>query len=215
MKFSSVILVLCLLLQVTAKSQDGWNLKKDKNGIKVFSKKSDKFKFDQLKVECVLDGKVSQLAAVLLDVDNQHQWVYKTNKSQLLKEMGVGDVLYYSEIACPWPFENRDLVVRMNIVQNSINKVMTIEARNVDDYIPARNNLVRIKYSNAQWTVTPINSNQLKVEYTIEVDPGNNVPAWLLNLFASNGPYESFINLREKMKVAPYAEAKFAFLSDN
>jgi hypothetical protein len=215
MKVTSILIIFCLLLQASAKSQDGWNLKKDKNGIKVFSKKSDKFKFDQLKVECVLDGKVSQLAAVLLDVDNQYQWVYKTNKSQLIKEIGAGDILYYSEIACPWPFENRDLVVRMNIAQNAINKVVTIEAKNVNDYIPTKNNLVRINYSNALWTVTPINSNQLKVEYTIEVDPGKNVPAWLLNLFASNGPYESFINLREKMKSSPYTEAKFSFLSDN
>lgn len=214
MKFSSILILFCLLLQTTVKSQDGWTLKKDKNGIKVFSKKSDKFKFDQLKVECVLDGRISQLAAVLLDVNNQYQWVYKTRKSQLLKEESAGEILYYSEIDCPWPFENRDLVVRMNIVQNTINKVMTIEAKNVNDLVPDKHNLVRIKYSNAIWTVTPISSSQFKVEYRIEVDPGNGVPAWLMNLFASNAPYESFVNLREKMKLLPYAQAKFPFLID-
>ncbi len=215
MKFIFILFSCCLLFQLSVKSQDGWTLKKDKNGIKVFSKKSDKFKFDQLKVECVLDGKISQLAAVLLDVNNQYLWVYKTTKSQLLKEMGEGDVLYYSEISCPWPFENRDLVVRMNITQNTESKVMTIEAKNVDDFVPDKNNLVRIKYSNVLWTITPISSVQFKVEYKIEVDPGNNVPAWLLNLFASNGPYESFVNLREKMKSAPYLQAKFPFITDN
>ena len=214
MKFSSILILLCSLLQTTVKSQDGWTLKKDKNGIKVFSKKSDKFKFDQLKVECVLDGRISQLAAVLLDVNNQYQWVYKTRKSQLLKKEGAGEILYYSEIDCPWPFENRDLVVRMNIVQNTINKVMTIEAKNVNDLVPDKHNLVRIKYSNAIWTVTPISISQFKVEYRIEIDPGNGVPAWLMNLFASNAPYESFVNLREKMKLLPYAQAKFPFLID-
>ncbi len=214
MKFSSILILLCSLLQTTVKSQDGWTLKKDKNGIKVFSKKSDKFKFDQLKVECVLDGRISQLAAVLLDVNNQYQWVYKTRKSQLLKEESAGEIFYYSEIDCPWPFENRDLVVRMNIVQNTINKVMTIEAKNVNDLVPDKHNLVRIKYSNAIWTVTPISISQFKVEYRIEIDPGNGVPAWLMNLFASNAPYESFVNLREKMKLLPYAQAKFPFLID-
>ena len=214
MKFSSILILLCSLLQTTVKSQDGWTLKKDKNGIKVFSKKSDKFKFDQLKVECVLDGRISQLAAVLLDVNNQYQWVYKTRKSQLLKEESAGEIFYYSEIDCPWPFENRDLVVRMNIVQNTINKVMTIEAKNVYDLVPDKHNLVRIKYSNAIWTVTPISISQFKVEYRIEIDPGNGVPAWLMNLFASNAPYESFVNLREKMKLLPYAQAKFPFLID-
>lgn len=214
MKFSSILILLCSLLQTTVKSQDGWTLKKDKNGIKVFSKKSDKFKFDQLKVECVLDGRISQLAAVLLDVNNQYQWVYKTRKSQLLKEESAGEIFYYSEIDCPWPFENRDLVVRMNIVQNTINKVMTVEAKNVNDLVPDKHNLVRIKYSNAIWTVTPISISQFKVEYRIEIDPGNGVPAWLMNLFASNAPYESFVNLREKMKLLPYAQAKFPFLID-
>jgi hypothetical protein len=214
MKLCSILILLCLLFQTTVKSQNDWTLKKDKNGIKVFSKKSDKFKFDQLKVECVLDGRISQLAAVLLDVNNQYQWVYKTSKSLLLKEERAGEVLYYSEIDCPWPFENRDLVVRMNIVQNTLNKVMTIEAKNVNDYVPDKHNLVRIKYSNATWTVTPISGSQFKVEYRIEVDPGNGVPAWLLNLFASNGPYESFVNLRKKMKLPPYAQAKFPFLID-
>lgn len=215
MKFIFLFFPCFLLAHLTIKSQDGWSLKKDKNGIKVFSKKSDKFKFDQLKVECVLDGKISQLAAVLLDVNNQYQWVYKTNKSQLLKEMGEGDVVYYSEISCPWPFENRDVVVRMNIAQNKLSKVLTIEAKNVADYIPVKNNLVRIQYSNALWTVTPLSSSQFKVEYSIEVDPGSNVPAWLVNLFAINGPYESFVNLREKMKVSPYLQATFPFITDN
>jgi hypothetical protein len=126
MKFCSILILLCLLFQTSVKSQNEWALKKDKNGIKVFSKKSDKFKFDQLKVECVLDGRISQLAAVLLDVNNHYQWVYKTSKSQLLKEESASQELYYSEIDCPWPFENRDLVIRMSIVQNTFTKVMTI-----------------------------------------------------------------------------------------
>jgi len=214
MKFCSILILLCLLFQTSVKSQNEWALKKDKNGIKVFSKKSDKFKFDQLKVECVLDGRISQLAAVLLDVNNHYQWVYKTSKSQLLKEESASQELYYSEIDCPWPFENRDLVIRMSIVQNTLTKVMTIEAKNVNDYVPDKHNLVRIKYSNATWTVTPISDSQFKVEYRIEVDPGNGVPAWLLNLFASNGPYESFINLRKRMKLPPYAHAKFPFIID-
>jgi START domain len=214
MKFTSVLLVLCLLLPATVMCQTDWKLKKDKNGIKVFSRKSDKYKFDELKVECILDGSISQLAAVLLDVNNQHQWVYKTARSQLLEAVREGEILYYSEIQCPWPLQNRDLVVRMQMVQNISNKVVTIEAKNVDSYMPDKKHLVRIKYSNATWTVTPVGPAQFKVDYKIQVDPGDGVPAWLLNLFAINGPYESFMNLKEKIKLPVYAGAKFPFLTD-
>lgn len=216
MKMSYFLLVVAttLLFQFSVKSQPAWSLKKDKNGIKVFSRKSDTYKFDELKVECEFEGRLSQLAAVILDVNNQYKWVYKTNKSQLVKEMSAADVFYYTEIDCPWPFENRDMVVRMTVMQNTANKVMTIIAKSVNDYLPEKNRVVRIRYSNAIWTVTPINNKQFKIEYKIQVDPGDGIPAWLLNLFAINGPYESFLNLKEKLKLPQYLQAKYAFITD-
>lgn len=214
MSYFLLVVATTLLFQFSVKSQPAWSLKKDKNGIKVFSRKSDTYKFDELKVECEFEGRLSQLAAVILDVNNQYKWVYKTNKSQLVKEMSAADVFYYTEIDCPWPFENRDMVVRMTVMQNTANKVMTIIAKSVNDYLPEKNRVVRIRYSNAIWTVTPINNKQFKIEYKIQVDPGDGIPAWLLNLFAINGPYESFLNLKEKLKLPQYLQAKYAFITD-
>lgn len=209
-----ILLFICLLFQNAVQGQDDWKLKKDKNGIKVYSRKTKNFKFDQLKVECEFEGRLSQLAAILFDVDNQYKWVYKTAKSQLLKQVTAADVFYYSEIECPWPFENRDMISRMTVTQNKANKVMTLVAKSVDDYLPAKKNLVRLKYSNAVWTVTPLNNSHFKIDYTIQIDPGDGAPAWLLNMFASDGPYESFCNLKEKLKSPQYISAKFPSVID-
>lgn len=215
MKFRPYILVvICLLLTPAAQCQSDWKLKKDKNGIKVFSRKTTEFKFDELKVECEFDGKISQLVAVILDVNNQHQWVYKTAKSELIKQVTGADLFYYSEIECPWPFENRDLVARMTITQNASNKILTIVAKSIDGYLPNKKNIVRIKYSNALWIITPLDNNQFKVEYKIQIDPGDGIPVWILNMFATNGPYESFKNLKEKVKLPTYMMAKFPFIND-
>ncbi|MEP7142126.1 MAG: START domain-containing protein [Ferruginibacter sp.] len=215
MKFISFILVMvCMLLQISVKCQEDWTLRKDKNGIKVFSRKTKNFKINELKVECLFEGRLSQLAAVLFDVNKQYQWVYKTTKSQLLKQISEADVFFYTEIECPWPYDNRDLVVHMNMKQNPGNKVMTIEAKNVNEYLPEKKDIVRVKYSNATWTVTPINTRQFRIDYRIQIDLGDGVPAWLLNLFSTNGPYESFSNLKEKIKLPQYAHSKFPFLLD-
>ena len=208
------LLLFCLLLQTTAQCQEDWKLKKDKNGIKVYSRKTPNFKFDELKVDCIFEGKISQLAAVILDVNNQYQWVYKTAKSELLKQVTNADLFYYSEIECPWPFHNRDLIARMTITQNTSTKILSIEAKSVDNYLPSKKNLVRVKYSNALWTITPLNNAQFKVEYKIQIDPGDGVPAWILNMFATNGPYESFKNLKDKIMLPAYAAAKFPFIKD-
>ena len=164
------LLLFCLLLQTTAQCQEDWKLKKDKNGIKVYSRKTPNFKFDELKVDCIFEGKISQLAAVILDVKNQYQWVYKTAKSELLKQVTNADLFYYSEIECPWPFHNRDLIARMTITQNTSTKILSIVAKSVDNYLPSKKNLVRVKYSNALWTITPLNNAQFKVEYKIQID---------------------------------------------
>ena len=208
------LLLFCLLLQTTAQCQEDWKLKKDKNGIKVYSRKTPNFKFDELKVDCIFEGKISQLAAVILDVKNQYQWVYKTAKSELLKQVTNADLIYYSEIECPWPFHNRDLIARMTITQNTSTKILSIVAKSVDNYLPSKKNLVRVKYSNALWTITPLNNAQFKVEYKIQIDPGDGVPAWILNMFATNGPYESFKNLKDKIMLPAYATAKFPFIKD-
>ncbi|MEP7106376.1 MAG: START domain-containing protein [Ferruginibacter sp.] len=215
MKFTYLIFVLtCMFLQISVKCQEEWNLKKDKNGIKVFSRKTKDFSLDELKVECVFEGRISQLAAVLFDVNKHYQWVYKTTKSQLLKEISTTEVIFYTEIECPWPFDNRDLVVHMNMVQHPGNKVMIIEAKNVSNFLPEKSNIVRVKYSKTTWTITPLNNQQFKIDYRLQIDLGEGVPSWLLNLFSINGPYESFMNLKEKIKLPPYLHAKFPFLSD-
>ena len=177
-----ILVLICLLLKTTAQCQEDWKLKKDKNGIKVYSRKTPNFKFDELKVDCIFEGKMSQLAAVILDVNNQYQWVYKTAKSELLKQVTDADLFYYSEIECPWPFDNRDLIARMTITQNTSTKILSIVAKSVDNYLPSKKNIVRVKYSNALWTITPLNNAQFKVEYKIQIDPGDGVPAWILNM---------------------------------
>src|SRR6187401_2898474 len=111
MKFVSFILMFIILcVHKDGFTQESWTLKKDKNGIKVFSRKIKDFSVDELKVETIFEGSISQLAAVIFDVNNQYKWVYKTSKSQLLKAVNPADVYFYAEIECPWPFDNRDLI---------------------------------------------------------------------------------------------------------
>lgn len=214
MKFVTILISICLFCQQPVESQEDWTLKKDKNGIKVFARKNKGFKFNELKVETLFEGKISQLAAVIFDVKNQKNWVYKTTKSELLKAINATDLFYYTEIEVPWPLDNRDMAVHMTVHQNPQTKVMTIVAKNMDDYVPVKKDKVRIKYSNATWITTPVNHSQYRVEYRIQLDPGDDVPAWILNLFSTAGPYESFINLKEKIKQPQYAQIKFSTIID-
>ncbi len=203
-----------LLIQVSVKSQGDWILKKNENGIKVFTRPAIVQKFDELKAECVFGGRISQLAAVLLDVNNHTRWSYKTLKSQLLQTLSPTDFFYYTEIKCPWPFQNRDVVSHFSLKQDIKTRVLTVEARDIKGYLPDKPGITRLVYSRVDWIITPLDKKRFKVEYRVQVDPGGSAPTWILNLFATKGPYESLMKLREEINRPPYLQAKFSFVVD-
>ena len=208
------IILMALVCQLTVKSQQSWNLKKDKNGIKIFTRKTDSSTIDELKVECTIEGTLSQLAAVILDMNSHTDWVYKSSKCYLLKQNSPTDLLFYNETECPWPLNNRDLVAHLTLTQDPTNKTMIIEARDVDGYLPVRKDIVRTKHSYVRWKVIPIDDKNLQIEYTIQVDPAGSIPSWILNLFASKGPYETFMKLKEIVKRPQYQKNKVPFILD-
>ena len=67
------------------------------------------------------------------------------------------------------------------------------------NYGPPVKDLVRIPYSKGAWYVTTVSNKIIHLNYVLEVDPGGSVPAWILNLFSTKGPLETFKNLKNKM----------------
>ena len=208
------VVLLALICQLTLKGQENWSLKKDKNGIKIFTRKTDSSNIEELKVECAMEGSMSQFAAVILDMKGHTEWVYKSSKCYLIKQNTPTDLFFYNETECPWPLTNRDLVAHMVLSQDPKNKTMIIEVRNVDGYMPVQKDIVRTKHSFVRWKIVPIDNKKLQIEYTIQVDPAGSIPSWIINLFATKGPYETFMKLKEVVKRPEYQKNKPSFILD-
>ena len=80
--------------------------------------------------------------------------------------------------------------------------------------IDSNKNIVRIPQSYSKWYIQPLQKGQVQIEYILQVDPGGMVPAWLINLFAARGPFESFKNLRKQVKKDIYNRVKIDFITD-
>lgn len=213
MKHFLSFLILLTLVQ-SGRAQNGWVLKKEKDGIKVYSRASDHSNFNALKVELVLPASLHALAALILDIGSYPRWSFNTEQSYVLKQISPAELYFYTEINSPWPASNRDLAVHLRITQDAASKVMTIQSDGVPSYIPPKKDIVRVPFSKERWTVTPLDKSTIKIEYEVDVDPGASAPAWLVNSFSSKGPYETFKNLRENIKGAKYRDAKISFITD-
>ena len=132
----------------------------------------------------------------------------------MLKQVSPVDLYYYSEVNVPWPVSNRDFVAHIIATQNPVTKAVTVNAENLPDLVPKKDNVVRIRQSDSKWVATPAGVNLVKIEYTLFADPGGIVPAWLINLFITRGPFETFKKLREHVKKPAYTNIHLANIKD-
>jgi hypothetical protein len=213
-KRSCFILILALLIQMHGKAQQGWTLRKESDGIKVYSRNDPQSKFNELKAELTVQAKLSDLAALILDVPAYHEWSYNTKLSYILKKEGPAELFFYTEINSPWPASNRDLALHLRLTQDAVSRVMTIREESAPDLVPQKKGIVRIHLSKETWTVTPIDKAAIRIDYQIEVDPGTSAPAWLINAFATKGSLETFRSLREQIRQPKYREAILPFIKN-
>jgi hypothetical protein len=195
-------------------AQTEWNLKKEKDGIAVYTGKVDDSKFKSIRVLCSIPASLSQLVAVLMKPNLQPQWVVATKQASLVKQLSSAHIYYYAEASLPWPLNNRDMVIDLQMSQNSVTKLLTIHANTIDNILPAREGKQRVPLSQATWLVQPIANNRISIDYQIRIDPGGGIPPWMVNLFITKAPLESFKNLSKMMLENQFKGQHFDFLKD-
>lgn len=210
----SVLFVIVIFISFSAIAQEDWKLKSEKDNIKIYSKSLPESKIKSLKVVCPINARLTQLAAVLLDIKATAEWVYKTKSAIVQKQLSPTEIIYYSEIDMPWPLSNRDFIVRIKVSQDPVSKIITVDTENLPNYLPVKEDIVRVVRSEAKWVFKPMGKNQVLIEYTLVVDPAGSIPTWLVNMFSTKGPLECFQKLKEQINKPAYARVRLPFITD-
>jgi hypothetical protein len=199
----SKILVSLILIIVSSAgfSQSSWVLRKEKDGIFVYDLKTDTSKFNSIKVETELNGRVEDLISLLMDVGSHKDWAYGTKSATVLKRLSDREIIFYKVINSPGlVVSDRDVVIRLKIMRDPGTKTVNVKSVAVPDYIPPKQNLVRVPLSNEIWTIVPLPNQKIRIHYLLQVDPGGALPPLLVNMFVARGPFETFSNLRDLLK---------------
>ncbi|MBU1823224.1 MAG: hypothetical protein KKG00_17215, partial [Bacteroidetes bacterium] len=124
---------------------------------------------------------MSQFYSFFVDVDHYEDVIKGTKVAKLITQPNSFEFMYYTVIDLPWPASNRDLTVQANIDVDKGNDKMTIQAENKEGVKPKNSSLVRVPYWRAEWRIRQKENNYLDIEYFFKVDPGGNLPAWIVN----------------------------------
>lgn len=187
---------------------EGWTLRKNKNGVQVFTKENTETSFDLIKAECILPHTPKQLLCLISDVESHTKWVYNAVVTRTFKTVSDLEFYYYGETFAPWPVSNRDHVFHVKAAQNPNTKVIEIDVHSVPTLLPEVPGKVRVPRSHSHWILKP-HPRGVLVTYTLDIDPGGSLPAWLVNLATVDGPYLSFEAMKKVLKENDYKIKKF------
>ena len=151
---------------------------------------------------------------LLSEVDHYPAWGYKVAESKLLTQTSVNESVYYSKLDFPWPLDDRDIIMRNNVVQDPLTGKIVATSVAAPGYIAENKDVVRIKNAKTIWTIVPGSGGWLYVEYYIYSDPGGSLPDWLVNMAIDVGPRETIKNIREFVRLPKYQTAKLAHIKD-
>ena len=196
--FTLLVLLLCVTQAI---AQVEWKRVAARDGIKVYAKTVPDSKIKAMKAECVLDARVDDVIALLMDVEAAGQWVCHTKSCKLIKKVSDTELFYHTEVSLPWPLDNRDFVTHLKVVKHAKSDVVTVEAPAVPGIMPSRKGIVRISASTNRWLIRPLPNGKVWVEYMLQVDPGGHIPAHVVNMFACRAPIETFQNMRKVLAV--------------
>jgi len=220
LRFLSSLLAITFLFVATtilsqshdSASDDGWVLKKEKTGIKIYYRKTSDI--HELKLSTTLNASLSGVAQMLDEVQYFPKWGYKVSETHLVKRISPTEMIYYARVDFPWPMSDRDLVLHTKLDQDPENRTVTSTSVALTGHVPEYKGVVRMKKANTKWTVKPGAGNNVQLEYYLYSDPGGSLPDWVVNLALDMGPRETIKRMRETLKESRYHNVKLAHIKE-
>lgn len=209
--------LLCLLLWLplgawSQATPPPWKFRHEKNGVKVFTRRDSATGILELKLRTEVKAPLHAVVALANDVPNLKNWAYRLDESYLIKKISDTEGYMYMRTDFPYPFSDRDMVIHYVIKQDPVTLQVTSTSKSAYQLLPEKKGIIRIKLIETKWTYTPLANGLVALEYQLKSDPAGNIPKWLINLAADDGPVKSILGLKEQLP--RYLNQRVAFLKN-
>lgn len=179
-------------------AQNTWQLEKNKEGIKIWNRKSDGSILKEFKVSMILNTTPETIVTFLKKTTQYDQWMYKVNKGsvKVIKRNNENDYYTYMTISAPF-IKTREAITRMTFQPADNNGVILITLEGTPNLLPKNDNFVRINKMQAYFKIIPLSNGKVELVHQALSSPGGNIPDALVNMSSVDCPYSMFTKIRE------------------
>lgn len=152
------------------------------------------------RAEGTVDVGLAVVAAVLADVPRQREWVSHLAESRLLEGDPVARSVVESRYDLPWPVHDRDAVIESVVAERPKEGEVHVRFRSADSPLaPPRPSCIRIPLCEGEFLLRQAGPDSVRVTYTVRLDAGGRLPAWLVRRFIRDAPAETLARFKAQV----------------
>jgi hypothetical protein len=198
------LLVLLFASTISTAFAQEWELKKEEQGVLVYSKDNGT-PYRSVQTVTVVNTSMSEAVALIMNVEKFPEWIFKCESAKTLEKKSDNEIIHYQVNSVPF-IKDRDMVILLTKTEDSNGEVV-ITQKALPDYMPAQSDLVRITKFNGMWNLKAVEGG-IEIKYTIETDPGSDLPKKLVNKATIQGPLETMINMKRLLQTKSMSKRK-------
>lgn len=197
-----------LLVAAAAPAPAGeWQRFLDEDGVAGYLRAVPGSRVLEVRSVVVVDARIEVVGAVLRDVPGLRRPGSSCTDARFVDLIDRDHYTFYVSYAVPFPFQDRDAVVRVhNRYDLDHGRVVASLRAVAEPTVPVDPDKVRIGEFEAQFVVEYLGRERTGVVYTSRIDPGGNVPAFMADYVARASVLDNARALRRAVTRPEYVD---------
>jgi hypothetical protein len=186
-----------------AEAPGGWRLMSQgegREGVTTWSRRVDGLAVKAFRGSTDMHQTVPVILAVLADLPKLPLWIYQCQLARQLPGLPLNHT--YVQFKGMWPAAERDVLMHSTVSQQDDGSIL-LESRQADGYA-LQDGFVRVPYLHNSFRLMPLKGGWTRLTFETQVDPGGLLPAWLINLVATQAPVITIDGLRRQARLPAY-----------
>ncbi len=190
-----------------------WDLRRDRDGIQVYTRKIAGSPFDAVLATTRVPGvTLSTLVALLQDAGSCPRWADRCVASHRVETVSETEYFVYSHYDLPFPAKDRDILAHVSWQQDRASLETTMTNTATAGILPPVSDMVRITDAEIHWRFRPVGGGAVEITNEAHIDPGSSLPGWVTNLLLVDTPWQTMQGLIRETGNPAYQDAVFEFL---
>jgi hypothetical protein len=189
-----------------------WKLKKNKKGIKAYTRPVEISPVDSFRGEIELDTDIQTLLGIFMDIPSYASLILLCTSIEVVKQVDETSQYLYTTNKVVWPVKTRDNACFSKWFYNPETGSVCLRLKTKPDFVPRNKKYIRVEIMTGYFKFTPNTNGKVDVVFEAIVEVGGWVPAWIIRFYQPEIPYITLRRLEKEVTLEKYKGFFFDYM---